>query len=162
MLGRADFGGRSSQALLLHLWRGSPGVVGLARPRILSQLCINKGTLNCVIYLMFPQQKYHTRQQQLGILMASQKHADHVISELPLAQDLRVARRDHAAAQPICRRIVMLMSMTPKHRRTQFIREFDHELSCSIATFDGEEVQNGEIKEKGLEDLTFHGELEGV
>ena len=55
-----------------------------------------------VTYLMLPKQKNHARQQQLRILMASQEHADHVISELPLTQDVRVARRDHAAAQPIC------------------------------------------------------------
>lgn len=94
--------------------------------------------------------------------MASQKYADHVIPELPLAQDLRVARRDHAAAQPICRRIIMLMSVTSKHSRTEFVRELDHELPRSVSAFDGEEIQKGEVEEEGLKDLSFHGELEGM
>lgn len=113
-------------------------------------------------YLMLPQQENHTRQQQLRILMAGQKHADHVISKLPLAQEVRVARRDHAAAQPIRRWIVMPMSVGSKHSRAEFVGESDDELPCSVAASDGEEVEEGEVQEEGLEDLALHRELEGV
>ena len=56
----------------------------------------------------------------------------------------------------------MLVSMTSKHSRTEFVRELYHELPRSVSTFDGEEIQKGEVQEKGLKDLAFHGELEGV
>lgn len=116
-------------------------------------------------HLMFPQHQNHRRQQQLRVFVAGQSDDDHVVSELLVSPEMGLVRRDHAAAQPVGRRLIITVAMvkvTPEDGGAELISEGGDQLPRSLTAPDGEAVKEGEVEEQGFEDLALEAQLEGV